>query len=425
MDTVEIDIRSSAPSTQRQFGRGIDPSTLCTNQTAADFDVSLCTVSLATTGTFLTGANAAFKTLGNLSTEHSVGRARYAGKNLAYLGPADADVPARFDYQANTLAMHTECTPIAAKCNLHVTSGATESFHCSDGFYGDLPSRTINGDPTDQFSGLSLLNQNTGIVFYQDEDLTEYANVSFSSRTQNPYYMGVWAVMIGLGAHSPNMTADGNIVVPTHGGVTWLLGCTATAYEMTYSSVSGNITVNELTKANGTIGTIMNSPTYYGFGKASMESSAYSATAQESAQGIAASYGYAYSRTAMALVSGIMTGRPTIVQQQRESILVSRIPKSPLYALVAFNCTYGILGIVLATLALSKHTSETNDVRERLSIAGLVGLSLEGSRARRPVESKGEMFAEHFGESSAKVGIERSSYEGWKYTLRDNQKQVA
>lgn len=420
MDTVEIDLVSSEQAGQHPLGRGLNSSTLCT---ADDFDVSMCTVSLAVTGTFLIGGNVAFRTLANLSTTHAVRRTDFDGKRLAYLGPPN--MPLRTDFQASTFAMHTQCTPIGANCNLRTTSGASEPFHCSDAFFGDLPSQTINGDTKDssQYSHLSLFTQNAGVVLYRDEGLTKSADESFATHQQNPYYMGVWAYPLGLTA-SDKMTQDGNIVVPAHGGMTWLLGCTMTAYEMTYSWINGSAIVNNLQLANGSVGTIINSPIYYGFGRTTLESNAYAASAEGDAQAIAESYAYLYSRTAISLTSGIMTGRPTILEQHRERVLVARVLKVALWMLVAFNCVYGILGITLAFLALSASSGNTNDVRERLSIAGVVAFSFEGSRARRPVESKKAMFAEHFGESSAKLGIDRSSYEGWEYTWKNGQKEM-
>lgn len=75
-------------------------------------------------------------------------------------------------------------------------------------------------------------------------------------------------------------------------------------------------------------------------------------------------------------------------------------------------------------VCLSASPGNTSDVRERLSIAGIGAFILKGSRARKAVESKKEMFAEHFGDSSANVGIERSAYEGWEYTLKSGQKDM-
>lgn len=420
MDTVEIQLISTQDAGQHTYGRGIE-NPACSNQTAQDFDVTSCTVSLAVTGTFLTGGNQAFRTLANLSDVHTVSRAETEDhRQLAYLGPARVDP--NIDFQARTLAMHTHCTPIGAKCNLHVESGASEPFHCSDVFYGNLPSRMINGETTDSYSGLD--NQNTGVIFYENEDLTILANTSFRNQVQNPYYLGVWAYVGGL-TFPDDALADGNIVVPMHGGLTWLLSCTATAYEMTYSWTNGSVTVNELTLSNGTMGTIINSPIYYGFGRATMESNALAASANVNAAAVANAYAYLYSRTVMALIAGTTTGRPTILEHVREPVLVARIPKVPLYMLVAFNCVYGILGIVLAILAFMTKPSETNDVRERLSVAGIVASSFEGSRASRPVNEKREMFAEYSGSSSAKIGVERSQSGGWEYTLRDDTKQIA
>ena len=403
MDTVEINmVVSSDSSTQLTFSRGIEDP-MCSNQTVSDFDIENCTVSLATTGTFLMGGNNAYRTLANVSNIDTVRRAHIDNKTLAYLGPAD--IPARFDYQASTFAMHTQCTPIGAKCNLRATSGATEPFHCTDAFFGDLPSRTINGDTEDPYSGLSLFTANTGIVFYKDAGLTQYANASFKSHVQNPYYMGVWAYPLGI-TSTPSLVEDGNVVVPYHGGVTWLLSCTATTYEMTYSWVNGSVTVDDLTIANGTTGSMLASTIYYGFGKSFLDSIAYGASGAGNPIDLADSYAYGYSRTALALVAGVMAPRDNLQEQRWEKVLVARVPKAPLYLLLVGNLGYAILGVVLAVLALGAERRGVGGVREMVSVKGLVKTG----------------FGED--EGRATVGVEREAGRGWVYVLKGERKVV-
>jgi hypothetical protein len=425
IDTVEVDLISDQSAGQHMYSRGLsDPA--CSNQTAADFDAQNCIVTIAPTGMFLTEGNAAFRTLGNISRTESIRRVFDAdGRPLAYLGPVV--IGDRVDFQATTFAMHTQCRPIAAECDLHVESGASEPFHCNDSFYGNLPSRSINGDIKNTFG---LDNRDTDALFFADTGLNRLADgnrsIDFPNHRQNPYYLGVWAYIIGMTA-TDELTEGGNVVIPMHGGITWLLNCEVTTYEMTYSWVNGTDRVDDLRVANGSMGTIVNAPIYYGLGKGAMESNAYSATGESNVEALAESYAFAYSRTAMALSSGIMSSRPTLLEQTRETVLVARIPKVPLYMLVAFNLLFAIVGIVLAAVALMGSPLATNDVRERLTIAGIVAFAFEGPRARRAVEKKREMFAEYSGSSagSARLAIEPSQdYDGWEYTVRQDMKQI-
>ena len=79
---------------------------------------------------------------------------------------------------------------------------------------------------------------------------------------------------------------------------------------------------------------------------------------------------------------------PFPLNETRETRLVSRVPKVPFYFLVALNLVYVILGIVLASVALLSKPSDSNDVRERMSIVELVAFAFEGERARKAVEKK-------------------------------------
>ena len=340
------------------------------------------------------------------------------GDHYAYLGPASK--PSSLDYSAESLAVHTHCSQIGKQCNLRTNSGASEPFHCTDALYGDLAQPLINVDQFDGVTGLPF--RSAGIVFYQDAGLTKLANKSsntesFLTRPANPQHLAVWAV---LELPAPDeQTAGGDVVVPMHGGTTWLLNCSATAYKVSYNLVNGSIQHTTAEMANGSVGTIVNAGNYWGFGKVALETAEYSASQFNDTNQMADSWAKAYSRAAMALTAGIMTARRDLEEQIRSTKLVSRVPKAPLYTLVALNSIYAILGVVLACLALGSNPSETNELREKLSTAGLVAACFEGDRAERSVDKKREMFAEYEGVSSGRLGVEQSiSQGGYVFRLR-------
>ncbi|ETI22299.1 hypothetical protein G647_06372 [Cladophialophora carrionii CBS 160.54] len=405
IELVDVQVPSQA------LGRGL-PDGPCSGQTAAGFDAGDCIISLGATSVFLTGANEAARVLSNTSSTNAVYDMYIDYTHFAYLGPAI--IPSNLDYRAESLAIHTQCRQMGKQCNLGFNqSGTSEPFHCTDAFYGDLAQPIINGDDTDAVSGLAF--RSAGIVFYRDASLTQLANKStetesFLTRPNNPQHLAAWA-KVELGA-TTLQTADGNVVKPTRGGTSWLLNCSATAYEITYSFINGTLQHVTAEVANGSVGTILAAGNYYGFGKVALETAAYSASQYNNTAQMADAWARAYSRTAMALGSGIMTARADLEEQLRSSRLVSRVPKAPLYTLVALNTVYAVLGFVLAWLALSSNPSETNELREKLSTAGLVAFCFEGDRAERVVDRKRQMFAEYEGAPSSRVGVEENIYHG-------------
>jgi hypothetical protein len=105
-------------------------------------------------------------------------------------------------------------------------------------------------------------------------------------------------------------------------------------------------------------------------------------------------------------------------EQTRRTVLAARVPKIPLYFLIGLNVVYAIFGCILAAIAVSSLPRETNDVRERLSYAGLVAYCFEGARAKGAVDKKREMFAEHDGRGGGRIAIEKSGYGGFEFTNR-------
>ncbi|KIX00993.1 uncharacterized protein Z518_10059 [Rhinocladiella mackenziei CBS 650.93] len=408
MEAVNVELADTRVPAEA-LGRGL-PAGPCSNQTADNFDAGECIITSGT-NVFLIGANEAARVMGNTSTTNPVHDVIIDGKHMAYLGPAQN--PVGPDYRAEALAMYTQCSQIGRHCDLHTEAGSLLPFQCTDAFYGDLGIPNINGEEADGVTGLAL--RSAGIVFYQDTALTQLANLSsgsgsgesFLTRAANPHYIGVWA-KVELPA-TERQTADGNVVVPGHGGASWILNCSAAAYQIKHDNINGSIQHATAEMANGSVGTILNAANYYGFGKVALETAAYAASQYNDTQKMADSWAMAYSSAAIALSSGIMAGRTDLEEQQRSTKLVSRVPKAPLYTLVCLNTIYAMLGIVLAVLAWRSNPSDTNELRERLSTSGLVAALFEGDRAEKPIDQKREMFA-----GEIREGGSRREREAWR-----------
>ncbi|KAJ9644838.1 hypothetical protein H2204_001300 [Knufia peltigerae] len=403
------------------LGRGL-PDGPCSTQLSADFDAGDCIIS-DHGDVFLVGANEAARVMSNTSSNNAVYDVFIDGMHMAYLGPADN--PDGLDYRAESLAMHTTCAQIGRECHLHAETKELEPFTCTEEFYGNLALPNVNGDETDAVTGLPF--RSAGIVFFRNAALIELGNASsdsgnenFLTRSSNPHFIGVWA-RVELHA-TEEQIADGNVVVPSQGGTSWLLNCTATAYQISYDFLNGSVQHATAEVANGSVGTILNAGNYYGFGKVALETAAYSASQYNDTQQMADSWAQAYSRAALALSAGIMNGRANLEEQQRSTRLVARVPKAPLYTLVGLNSLYAVLGVLLAIMALHSHPKDSNEIRERLSTSGLVAARFEGERAEQAVRKKREMFGEHAGMSTGRVGIEQGEYGGYVFRLRQGTK---
>ena len=387
----------------------------CVNDTRnfnLDDDTKSCSVASLSTGYYLAGAAEAYQTLGNLSTINAVRTVQVNEHVVAYLGPAN--IPHNVDYQATTLGIGTQCMPISQKCNLRADTGSTTPFRCNDAFYGDLSQLSISG--VDLNTNNYETQPTTGLVWFNNAALTRFANSSFQNNVpQNPYHLGVWAL-------TQQSTVDGtfpspDIINPLTGGLAYLLNCTTTAFDLTYAWVNGTVLSANFARANATTSSVLQYPSYLKFARAWMDVAAYGAGAEANGQALAQAWSTSYSKVAMGLTAGALSNRTDLLEQVRETRLVSRVPKMPLYFLIAFNVVYAVLGVVLALVALGSKPNESNDVRERLSIVGLVAYTFEGDRARKPVEKKRQMFAEYSNAGSSRIGVERSLYNGWEYTV--------
>ena len=411
IETVNVDVGSSQiPSAT--YGRGM-ADVSCVNN-ARNFNLGDtrnsgdCGVATLSTGRYLIGSSEAYKTLGNLSDINTVGTVQVDEHAVAYLGPAN--IAHNLDYQATTLGIATQCAPMTQKCNVRPETGSTTPFHCSKGFYGDLSELTIAG--VDFSTNNAQTQPITGMVWFDDAALTQYANSSYKNNLpRNPYHLGVWAIsQQSFTFNSPD------VVNSLIGSNAWLLNCSTTVFDLTYSWVNGTVRSPSLTTANATIAGTLQYPSYLStYTKAWMDMSAYLAGAEPDGPSLAHAWSTSYSKIAIGLTAGFLSPRTNLQEQVRTTKLVSRVPKVPLYFLVALNIVYATLGGALAFVALVSKPNENNDVRERMSIVGLVAYAFEGKRARRPVEKKRQMFAEYNNEGDSRVGMERSVDRGWEY----------
>lgn len=348
------------------------------------------------------GASEAYQTLNNISAINRLAYHELNGESYCFL--TEADIPRDTDFEASTFAIMTKCAPISQACNLEAVAGVSTPFFCSEDFHGDVSERSK-------------------VVLFEDEALQR--NITYGSEDLNPWYLGTWAhvdtqgVLRGMASPTTQLRGDSEIVAPVHGGMSWVLGCTATAYNAKYSWVNGSVAEWNAVRANASVGGIMAAPTNEIFALSDLEIAAKVASFSTTAQELADKWANIYSRVALGLSSGVMSPRTNEAERVRSDLLVARVAKAPLFTLIGLNLLYAVLGIGLAAYAARlSHRAEANDVQARLTIAGLVSECFEGEKSHDAVKGVEDLFVEKDTPGlSSRIGMERVPGRGWKYVV--------
>ncbi|KAH8658786.1 hypothetical protein BGZ60DRAFT_127140 [Tricladium varicosporioides] len=399
------------PHSVSTFGRGFYSSN-CGNQESYP-----CSVTTGSHGTGLIYGPEGFKTLANTSSQNRVLPFQYQGQLYSLI--TTPDVPQGTGYQAQTFAVNTQCTLISHECGLNMGPAGSTPFNCSAEFFGDLTDFSITS--TNPSWGLA------GVEFFQDPDLT--ANFSTvkgatmlggSFTPANPVYIGAYGLVPGYGGGSSPLLNSTDFYPTQTQGLGFILGCNMTVYDLDFVLYNGNVSVQQMTLSNTSVVKVLTAP--FVTKLANIANLAQSAAGEDTPSAFVESWTTGFSTMVLALSAGIMSPRANIMEQKRTPMLIARIPKAPLIALVFLNLIYAVGGVALAVLAARTGASETKSVKERVSVAGLAAKCFESTdRFEGPSEDITDLFTEKqvaaTGHGFSKVSIVASERGGWRYDL--------
>ena len=188
-------------------------------------------------------------------------------------------------------------------------------------------------------------------------------------------------------------------------------------YDVEYDSVNGTISRFVATPSNASVANIWQAPmAHVDVAQPNLQTAAsVAAFSAKNAQDLADQIALAYSKVALGVGAQSVRRAPTIAAQERTALLVARVPKAPLFALVGANLLFVLLGCILTGVALGTSGGETRDIQARLSIVGLVADRFEGGRAAGPAGDLDELFEEHEGNTSSRVVMARTTAGGYGY----------
>lgn len=371
-----------------------------------------CTIAVGKEGKVLQSDSEAYQIMNGVSKTNIV--KEYSSDPLkVFYYLSDTHASADVDYKATTFAVTTECEAITSKCNLNFL---TSTFNCTPSFAGSLTS------PGPGMMATAASNSSpVGVQYFADPGLTNnFSATSGVFSPQNPLYFGTWATAqqaVSFGTDTEGTATLNNV---TGLGSSWVLNCTSTVYEATYTWVNGTVTSFNTSLANGTVGGIFSAGFAAGFGLAAMENIATLAGFNNASDGLVNVTAAHFSQNSLALSIGAMDSRPNTLEQSRSVLNLTRVPLVPFYILIALKLFYAVSTVLFAfAVIIWAHPSESQDVKTRLSIKGLVVASFEPDTLKeKAVGTVEEMFSENSRdgqEEKKKVGIVRTEQGGWAY----------
>jgi hypothetical protein len=362
----------------------------------------------------LVDESAASETFAGLSLTQKVQNFTSAAETFYLLQDAKADQ--RLDYQAVSLAVTTQCTPMTTKC--YHPNGTTENgttfldFQCTPGFKGNFNQMLVWTDRDGSITG----DANVGIGFSPDAQFSTMLGqgtindfyAEFIPQT-NPFHFAVWGLDYPFldGKTAQPIANDPELSKPTEFGDTaWILNCSSTVYDVEYTWINGSVTSHNLTKTTNAMGGMVAGPFAQGVNApwTALTESVEEASFADSMDELADTFAKGFSRGAVAMTVGVMAPLRNKIEQTRDNaVSVTRVPIIPLYLLISFKAIYVVAVLILALGAYCfAHPAEMGIVKNQLSVKGLVAAHFE--HATHLQEAVVQGVQSHVESSAGKAG---------------------
>jgi hypothetical protein len=208
----------------------------------------------------------------------------------------------------------------------------------------------------------------------------------------------------------------------------WMLNCTSTIYDVTYSFVNGSIVKWNSSLAPQDAGGLFSVPYVSGLplGSLTLDLATTAVNKAESPAELTSFWSNAFSHYSMAILAGSLLPANNHMEQVRDNAkAATRVPMIPLFLLLGLKMLYCLAVLALA-IAAWHYTDprETQSVKERLTVKGLAAAYFaEGASyqkvAVKNVEqlfqdsSRGDAEAERGG-TEDKVVVKPTELGGWE-----------
>ncbi|RMZ92001.1 hypothetical protein DV736_g758, partial [Chaetothyriales sp. CBS 134916] len=332
--------------------------------------------------------------------------------------PNPARLSTEADFRASTIGVSTQCRLVPpAVCNMTATRDGdiNTQFNCSDNFFGvlGLSPNISSADGTKAIDpNLSPLGFKPAVnlqwAFFTSENLSTLYNpeswdpsvnqpddlhVTPDDQLLNPFYLGV-AMRVSTNTFTANSTIttnEPNVVANNQDEyLDFIMDCSITSYNVNYTWYKSSIqNVTAVSSGNGSLLEIFHGAQTYNTvsGGGGFDLQQYiidAAIAGNDTASFTATWSNLYSVKVLSLIGAYLTPRTNLQEQNRKSLLVAKVPKSALGALIACSLSYTFLGIFLVIAAWKATTHNVQQIADQLSLAGLTQMAFGEGKQSSP-----------------------------------------
>ncbi|KAJ9605281.1 hypothetical protein H2200_009938 [Cladophialophora chaetospira] len=407
--TIEFDQISIPSQPEQQLGRGLSEYCLKFNRELG-YPCSVTYDGRQINPNADADATEASRLFHNMSqvSEVQVAAVDKLPADVAYLVPKQQTFNPNTDYKASTIGISTECRFInPEECHMMLWKDYYSNFTCTDMFHGTLgmpPNVSANVNdarPTDPYRSFLEYKPAGNLMysFFSDPSMENVYNTAAlqddgnrnatlqpytDAQLVNPFYMGLAARVdpsSGNFVTGSQMLKDDNnstflVNTSDNNFVDFLLSCAVTSYDVSYTWLNGGLeSVEAVPTSNGSVLEIFHGSLLYftvtGDDPDMQNFLTQASLAGTTTESFLREYGSLYSTKALSVIGGYTTGRMAIAEQQREHMLLSKVPIAPLAILVAWSLSYTLLGFILAFKAFWASRDNVRDIAAKLSLVGL------------------------------------------------------
>lgn len=406
--TISFDVIGSNIQTLHEYGRGL-------SQYCLDFDriANLgfpCSYNITVDNPNGWAEGNEIFYLQHNDSQHSeirlVSSPELAHGELALLMPQMQNLPPNIDFRTSTVGVSTQCYPITAECDMRITNPGVwthTGFNCSNGFFGVLGkspniSELSSFSPDPDVPPLAFKPApNLEYAFFSDSELnTIYNSEGYDAENDqptlpplpddklvNPIYLAI------AGRFSQSVESVGNSMSNDSGlfqtnetdYVDFALRCPFTAYDVNYTWANGEIQdLSFVSSPNGSMLEIYHGNEFYitvSGQDYQLQDFLVQAAMQNTSQQLAHEWASLYSTKVLSTIGAYTSPRTNLLEQQRTQLLVAKVPKAALGALIACSLAYTVIGLGLGIAAYKASATDVRDLAAQLSLAGLTAAAFD------------------------------------------------
>ncbi|KAK5101164.1 hypothetical protein LTS08_004770 [Lithohypha guttulata] len=279
---------------------------------------------------------------------------QYAGDiKYNYLGIATLARNNTYDFTARSFALHTRYTPISRACGLN--TNVTTNFNCNNGAFSI-------GD------GLSLDQASLTYYPFRQFDMTK---LDPKYGVDNPFYYAAATLKF---ASSGSPILNDLDVVSVGNMIAAVFFCKVIAFDIEYDSPQGQVRQLRSTVGSTSIANVLSSALTFGWGQSKMKADMdVAAILVSTAQEYADVFAETLSHTLLSSAAGSVRHIPATTVQVGKTLLVTILPRIPLYSLLSLNFAVILTGIVLTLLAACT-TAQARKEQRYLTVDGVIDL---------------------------------------------------